>query len=132
MSDPPILLYDGYCALCNGSVKFLLRFDPKGAMLFAALESDTGRRLLKLFPQISGIDSLVVVAGGKASTRSTAVLALLSYLGWPWRALTIFRLMPREIRDSLYDVVAYWRYRIFGRYEACPLPPPGQRSRFLP
>ena len=132
MSDPPILLYDGYCALCNGWVKFLLRVDPNGAMLFAALASDTGHRLLQSHPEVVGIDSLVVVAGGKVSTRSTAVFRILSYLGWPWKALTVFRLIPREIRDAVYDVVAYWRYRVFGRYDACPLPPAGQRSRFLP
>ncbi len=132
MSDPPLLLFDGYCALCNGWVGFLLRVDPEGAMMFAPLSSDTGRRVLESHPEIAGADSLVVVAGGKTSLRSNAVFAILSYLGWPWKALTIFRLIPREIRDSLYDVVAFWRYRVFGRYDACPLPPANQRSRFLP
>ncbi len=132
MSDPPLLLFDGYCALCNGWVRFLLRVDSDGAMMFAPLSGDTGRRILQLHPEMAGVDSLVMVAGGKISIRSTAVFAILSYLGWPWKALAIFRLIPRDIRDSLYDVVAFWRYRLFGRYDACPLAPANQRSRFLP
>ncbi len=132
MSDPPLLLYDGYCALCNGWVTFLLRVDRRGTMLFAALSGETGSRLLRQHPDLDGVDSLIVAAGGKVSTRSAAVFAILSYLGWPWKALLVFRLIPREIRDSLYDVIAYWRYRIFGRYDACPVTPADQRSRFLP
>jgi predicted DCC family thiol-disulfide oxidoreductase YuxK len=131
-SRPPVLLYDGYCALCNGWVKFLLRFDRHGTLRFAALTGDTGRQLVAEHPDLAGIDSLVLVSGDRVSVRSAAVLQILAYLGWPWRAAGIFRIVPREIRDSLYDVVAYWRYRLFGRYEACPLPPADQRHRFLP
>lgn len=132
MSDAPLLLYDGHCALCNGWVKAVLRFDPAGSLRFAPLAGATARQVLSAHPELAGIDSLIYVADGRATTRSTAVFAILAYLGWPWKALVVFRLIPREIRDSLYDVVAFWRFRLFGRYDACPLPPAGQQARFLP
>jgi predicted DCC family thiol-disulfide oxidoreductase YuxK len=131
-SPPPVLLYDGYCALCNGWVSFLLRFNRGGSLRFAALSGDTGTRLRAQHPELAGVDSLVLVSGERVAVRSTAVFQILSYLGWPWKAALVFRLIPREIRDSLYDIVAYWRYRVFGRYDACPIPPADQRHRFLP
>jgi len=128
---PPLLLYDGHCALCNGWVRFLLRFDPGGALRFAALSSATGRETLAAHPEVAGTDSLVLIEAGRASVRSTAVLRLFRYLGGPWRIFLIGSVVPREIRDSLYDVVAHWRYRVFGRLDTCPLPPPSARARFL-
>jgi predicted DCC family thiol-disulfide oxidoreductase YuxK len=67
----------------------------------------------------------------RVRVRSDAVLALARYLGGAWRALTIFRLVPRPLRDLAYDVFARHRYRVFGRYSACPIPPPEVRARFL-
>jgi predicted DCC family thiol-disulfide oxidoreductase YuxK len=133
LSDPyPILLYDGVCALCSGTVKFVLRFDRGGPLKFAALDGTTGRRLLGRHPDLAGIDSLVLIEGDRASVRSTAVLRIIRYLGGAWRILLVGYLIPREIRDSLYDVIARWRYRMFGRYDRCPLPPADGRTRFLP
>jgi predicted DCC family thiol-disulfide oxidoreductase YuxK len=127
----PILLYDGVCALCNGTVKLVLKFDRRRTMRFAALESPAAIPLLAAHPELAGIDSIVLIEGNRASARSTAVLRVLAYLGWPWKLFLVGYLIPREIRDSLYDVVAFWRYRLFGKYEACPLPPPEARERFL-
>lgn len=87
--------------------------------------------MLERWPELRTIDSLVLVQDGRALTRSGAVLGVLRYLGGPWRVLLVGRLVPREIRDSLYDVVAFWRKRLLGRYESCPLPPPEARDRFL-
>lgn len=132
MSDPPpLLLYDGLCALCNGWVRFLLRVDRTGPLRFAAVASATGDRIRAAHPELTGVDSLVFVEGERASVRSTAVLRIFRYLGGPWRVFLIGWIVPREIRDSLYDVVAFWRYRLFGRYPACPAPPPQARARFL-
>lgn len=101
-------------------------------MRFAALDSRTGRELLAAHPELAGIDSVVLIEGSRASVRSTAILRVARYLGGFWRLLLVGYLLPREIRDSLYDVVAYWRYRAFGKYDTCPIPPAGQRERFLP
>ena len=130
--DAPILLYDGYCALCNGWVAFLLKVDPRGPLRFAALSGTTGKTLVKKHPELSDIDSLVLIEGPTATIRSSAVLRIFRYLGGFWRIFLVGSLIPREIRDSLYDVVAYWRYRAFGRYDACPVPPIAARARFLP
>jgi predicted DCC family thiol-disulfide oxidoreductase YuxK len=128
----PLLLYDGHCALCNGWVRFLLRFDRHGALQFAALGGTTGQGIIAAHPELALVDSLVLIEPDRVSVRSTAVLRIFRYLGGFWRIFLIGYLIPREIRDSLYDVVAHWRYRLFGRLDACPLPPPSARARFLP
>ena len=133
-ADSPLLLYDGHCALCNGWVRFLLRVDRGGAMRFAPLQGETGTAFRARHSSLEGVDSMVLVepkgSEERVSVRSTAVLRVLRYLGWPWKVGLIGYLLPREIRDSLYDVVAWWRYRLFGRYDACPLPPAEARHRF--
>lgn len=101
-------------------------------MQFAPLAGATATRMLARFPALAAIDSLVLVTSDRALVRSSAVLAVLRYLGGPWRVLTVFRIVPREIRDSAYDVVAFWRNRLFGRYTSCPVPPARHRHRFLP
>lgn len=131
MPDPkPLLVYDGCCALCNGWVRFILAVDRQGPLTFASIGSPAADAL-RLHPKFTGVDSILFVHGDRCDTRSTAVLEIFRYLGSPWRLLLIGYLVPREIRDSLYDVVAYWRYRIFGRYPTCPLPPADARDRFL-
>jgi predicted DCC family thiol-disulfide oxidoreductase YuxK len=125
-------LYDGHCALCNWTVRLVLRFDRKGRLKFAPLSGSTAAAVLSGHPHLTGVDSLVLVDDGRASVRSAAVFAILAYLGGPWNLLRAARVIPREIRDALYDVIAHWRKRLFGAYSACPLPPPEHRDRFLP
>jgi predicted DCC family thiol-disulfide oxidoreductase YuxK len=135
-AESPLLLYDGQCALCNGWVRFLLRVDRGGSIRFAPLQGVTGAAVRARHPSVEGVDSIILVEreGGqeRVSLRSTAVLRILRYLGWPWKAGLVGYVLPREIRDSLYDVVAWWRYRLFGRYDACPVPPAWARQRFEP
>ena len=126
------MLYDGHCALCNGWVSLLLKIDPIGALRFAPLSGATGQALIGRQPSLAGIDSLILIEGPRATVRSTAVLRIVRYLGGLWRIALVGYLIPREIRDSLYDVVGYCRYRAFGRYDACPVPPAAVRARFLP
>lgn len=125
-------MYDGHCALCNGWVAFLLRVDRGGALRFAPISGSTSRDLIDRHPELQSLDTLILIEGERISVRSTAVLRIFRYLGGLWRMFEIGWLVPREIRDSLYDVVAFWRYRLFGRYDACPLPPAESRLRFLP
>ncbi len=128
----PILLYDGHCALCNGWVSILLKVDARGTLRFAPLSGVTAQAARNAHPELQGIDSLIFLEGSQATVRSTAVLRIARYLGGPWLVFLAGYLIPREIRDSLYDVVAYWRTRAFGRYATCPVPPPRARIRFLP
>jgi predicted DCC family thiol-disulfide oxidoreductase YuxK len=113
-------------------VKLVLWADARGPLRFAALTSPTAQQVLGAHPELASVDSLVFVSGDAVSVRSSAVLDILAYLGGVWRIpWAIGRLIPREIRDSFYDIVAFWRHRVFGRLDACPLPPPAARHRFL-
>ena len=129
----PVLLFDGVCNLCNGAVQFIIRHDPAGRFRFAALQSDTGERLLRemgLPPD--KLDTLVLVEDGRAHQRSTAALRIARRLSGLWPALFyLFIWVPRPLRDLAYDFVARNRYRWFGQRDECMVPTPELRARFL-
>ena len=132
----PVLLYDGVCGFCNGAVQTVLRYDRRGALRFAALQSDFGRAVVARHPELSGIDSVVFLetlegGGERVFVRSDAALRVVAYLGGAWKLLTVARLVPRRARDFLYDLFARNRYKLFGKYDSCLLPPPEVRSRFI-
>lgn len=135
----PILLYDGSCGLCARSVQFVLAHEHGShALRFATLQGEHGRRALASRPSLAGVDSVIWLEPSQADrparvlVRSEAVLAVLRHLGGPWRALaSVGRIVPRVSRDALYRIVARYRYRVFGREQACLLPTPEQRARFL-
>ncbi len=131
----PVLLYDGVCGFCNKTVQMILDRDRRGLMRFAALQSDYGRAVVARHPELRGVDSVVYVepaAGGeRVYVRSDAALKVASYLGGLWKVLLAARLVPRVLRDYFYDLFARNRYRFFGKYDACLLPPPEVRARFL-
>jgi predicted DCC family thiol-disulfide oxidoreductase YuxK len=132
-ADAPLLLYDGVCALCNGTVRFVLRRDRLGAARFAPLQGPTAASVLARHPDLQAVDSMVWIdAAGAVFIRSDAILAIGRYLGGFWGAVaSVVRRVPRPLRDWAYDRVARVRYRVFGKYDACPVPPAGQRARFL-
>ncbi|NGQ97121.1 thiol-disulfide oxidoreductase DCC family protein [Brevibacillus sp. SYP-B805] len=130
--QPSILLFDGVCNLCHQAVQFIIRRDPHGRIHFASLQSEAGRQLLERYhlPQ-TYLDSIVLVDDGKIYTQSTAALRIARKLhGW-WPALYLLILVPRFIRDPFYRWVARNRYKWFGKREACLLPTPELRKRFL-
>ena len=131
----PVLLYDGVCGFCNKSVQMILDHDRRGEMRFAALQSDYGLDVVGRHPELRGVDSVVYVektAGGeRIFVRSDAALKVAAYLGGFWKLFLAARVMPRRLRDYFYDLFARNRYRLFGRYDSCMLPPPEVRSRFL-
>ena len=131
MSDP-IVLFDGVCRFCDASVNWITDRDRAGRIRFAALQSQTGQKVLAHhgLPQTK-LDTLVLVEGEKCYVRSTAALRIAGHLGWPWRFLSGFLLLPSFLRDPLYDVLARNRYRWFGTLDACRLPRPGMEERFL-
>lgn len=132
MSEGPILLFDGECGLCHRTVQFVLRHDHARTFRFAPLRSATGRALLVqhgLDP--ARTDTMVLVEGGRAGIRSTAALRMLARLGWPWKVMAMFLIVPRVVRDAVYRLIARNRYRLFGRVEACALPPEGFEGRLL-
>ena len=130
--EAPIVLFDGVCNLCNGTVNFILDHDPAGRFRFAALQSEAGRALLVRHGLAAdALESLVLVEGERAWVRSDAALRIAAGLGAPWRWLAVLRVVPRGIRDRLYDAVARNRYRWFGRRDECRVPTPDLRARFL-
>jgi predicted DCC family thiol-disulfide oxidoreductase YuxK len=134
MTDAPVLLFDGVCNLCDAAVRFVIERDPPPATFrFAALQSETGRALLGRFGlPVDALDTVVLLDGERAFTRSSAGLRVLARLGLPWSLLAVLLVVPRPLRDAAYDWIARNRYRWFGRRETCLVPTPEVRSRFLP
>ena len=131
----PVLLYDGVCGFCNKSVQLILDHDRRGEMRFAALQSDYGQAVIERHSELRGVDSVVFVeqtpGGERIYTRSNAALKVAAYLGGFWKIFLAARVLPRALRDYCYDLFARNRYRLFGKYDSCMLPPPEVRSRFL-
>jgi predicted DCC family thiol-disulfide oxidoreductase YuxK len=132
-----LVLYDGVCGLCNRLLQFLLRHDHRRVFSFASLQSDIGQSIVVRSGRNPGeLTSFYVVAdyrtaASRVFTRSNAALFVAAELGWPWKAAQWMRVLPEGIRDRAYDVVARSRYRLFGRYDRCPIPSPEFRSRFI-
>lgn len=130
--DKPLLLFDGVCNLCNGAVQWVIRHDPAGRVHFAALQSDTGQRVLERAGlSREELSTVVLHYQNQLYTRSDAALKVLQLLGGAWSILYVFRLIPRSLRDTVYDWIAGNRYRWFGKRENCMIPTPELKSRFL-
>lgn len=126
------VLFDGVCNLCNGSVNFIIDRDPEGYFKFASLQSEEAEAIMRRVG-ISGasLESIVLVEGGRVYRRSDAVLRIARKLKGLWPALALFSIVPRPIRDWVYDWIARNRYRWFGKRDTCRIPTPELRSRFL-
>lgn len=128
----PLLLFDGVCNLCNSSVQFIIKRDPKGTFRFAALQSALGQKELQQYQlKADSLESIVLILDGKVWQRSNAALEIARRLSGLWPALYIFKIIPRFIRDWVYDLIANNRYRWFGRQDQCMIPTPELKSRFL-
>ena len=130
--EGPIVLFDGHCNLCCGGVAFLLKRDRAGRMRYGAMQTAAGQSLLRRHGRpTDDLSSFVVLDQGQLLLRSAAVLRLIRYLRFPWPLMGIIWIVPRPLRDWLYDLVALSRYRLFPRREACYLPTPAERDRFI-
>jgi predicted DCC family thiol-disulfide oxidoreductase YuxK len=128
-----ILFYDGVCAMCNGIVKTMLRLDTAGRFHFAPLQGETAKRARNLHPEFPReIETVVYLRGGEVFLRSRAATLAMAELPYPAKALSWLRVLPAWFSDFFYAIVARVRYRVFGKYEQCPLPPSEARTRFLP
>ena len=125
------MVFDGVCNFCSWSVRFILKNDAHGRILFAPMQGETGRALLEqngIDP--TNADTFLFVDGGSVYTRSDAALEIARYLG-SWRYLRVLRVVPRGLRDWAYSVLARNRYRWFGKRDVCFIPTPEQRARFI-
>jgi len=126
-----IILYDGVCNLCNASVRFVLARDHNDFFRFASLQSEAGRKLATKYNLTTDLSTFFLIEGGKTYERSDAWLETMRLLGWPWSASYGLRIVPRSVRNWVYDVVGRNRYRWFGRQESCPAPKPESQWKFL-
>jgi predicted DCC family thiol-disulfide oxidoreductase YuxK len=132
MTTGAVILFDGECNLCNGAVDFVVQRDRHRHFRYASLQSDIGIRLLEKHGLDAGkLDTIVLIHGGNVYVRSTAALNIAQKLGKAWPLSGIFFLVPRFIRDYVYDWVAKNRYRWFGKRDTCRMPSPEERALFL-
>lgn len=126
------MLFDGVCNLCNSSVQFILNRDKQRKFLFGSLQGEAGQQLLKQFNMpVNEFNSFILVEDGKPYTRSTAVLRMLKHLGRGWQLFYAFIIIPKFIRDAVYNTIARNRYKWFGKREVCRVPTPEERTLFL-
>jgi len=130
--DRPIVIFDGYCAMCSGFARFLLRHDYRGLFRLVPAQSGLGRALYVHY----GLDPVeyetnILLTEGIAWFKAEGSIRMAEQLGFPWRLAAIFRVLPESWREALYDVVARNRLRIFGRRDVCYVSEPGYADRFL-
>lgn len=130
--DQPIIVFDGECIFCSGWVNFVLRHDKQGRYRFLTAQSPLGEALYRHY----GLDGRnyetnMLIENGLAFLKSEGSLRMATGLGFPFSLVSVLRLIPRPLRDPLYELVARNRYRIGGRRNACFVPAPEHRGRFI-
>ena len=132
MKQQPIILFDGVCNFCNSAVNFTIKRDKKNAILFAPLQTAAGQALLQQYNlPADDMQSFIFIDNGKAYTRSTAALIVCRYLRRLWPLCYGFIIVPKFIRDGIYNWTAKNRYKWFGVREQCMIPTPEVKARFL-
>ncbi len=127
-----IVLFDGVCNFCNGAVNFVIGHDKTGYFKFAPLQSEIGEELMARHRiDKHETDSVILVEDDKAYLHSSAALRIARKLDGIWSWAFGFIVVPSPVRDFLYKLFARYRYKLFGRQEACMIPTPEIRARFL-
>ena len=133
MTKKPVILFDGVCNLCNNAVQFIIRHDPDEKFLFASLQSEFGQQLMKHYNRpLENFNSFILLQNNKVFNKSTGALKVAKELKGAWKLLYIFIVVPRFIRDTVYTWIANNRYKWFGKKDACMIPTPQLKARFLP
>ncbi|MBN1821961.1 MAG: thiol-disulfide oxidoreductase DCC family protein [Prolixibacteraceae bacterium] len=138
----PVILFDGYCNLCNATVNFIIRHDKKKLFRFAALQSDVVKELLfeflsnKLFETVKQInagkvDTVILIYNNEIYIESDAGLKIAGLLGFPWNIPVLFKIVPKGIRDRIYRWIAKNRYKWFGKRKTCRIPATEESNRFF-
>jgi predicted DCC family thiol-disulfide oxidoreductase YuxK len=128
-----LILFDGFCNLCNTSVLYVIKRDKNNVFMFSPLQSNIGKQLIEKHGiNLSLTDSILLYETGQGiSYKSTAVLKIASKLTFPTNLLAVFLIMPSLFRDWVYDFIARNRYKWFGKKEECMIPTPEISSRFI-
>jgi predicted DCC family thiol-disulfide oxidoreductase YuxK len=132
MTDHPIVLFDGVCNLCTGSVQFIIARDPHALFRFAILQSPQGQELARAYHiDTTNVDSVILIDGKRSYAKSDAALEIARQLDSVWRFTYLFKIVPRALRDWVYDILARHRYQWFGQLDYCLTPTPELQARFL-
>jgi predicted DCC family thiol-disulfide oxidoreductase YuxK len=130
--EAPVIFFDGFCNLCSGAVQFTIKRDHNNIFRFASLQSDYAKEKLKKLATLPKEgESMVLLENGKFYVRSTAALRVAKRLGGLWPLLYGFIIIPRFIRDAVYNYIAKNRYKWFGKQESCWMPTPELKEKFL-
>jgi len=131
-NDYKIVLFDGVCNFCNSSVNFIMDKDVKNRFKLAALQSDAGLELQKKFGlNPNDMKTFILIDGDKYYKKTTAALRVTKELKFPWNIPYIFIIIPPFIRNIFYNIIAKYRYKWFGKRDACRIPTPEEREKFL-
>jgi predicted DCC family thiol-disulfide oxidoreductase YuxK len=132
INNKTILLFDGYCNLCQSSVQFVLRHEKKPELYFTSLQSEIGIQLLKHYSiNPNEVDSLVLIENNTAFIKSSAALRLAKYLKGAYPIAFAFIIIPAFVRNSVYDFIAKNRYKWYGKQDSCMVPDKDLMKRFL-
>lgn len=128
----PVVLFDGVCNFCNYWVQFAIKRDRKKKLRFAALQGETAHQQLPKFGiSPTSLTSVILLDKGKAYTQSSAAIRICKYLSGGWKLCYGLIIIPKFIRNFFYNIIARNRYKWYGKREACMVPTPELRDRFL-
>ena len=132
-NEKVLVMFDGVCNLCNALILFLIPKDPNSIFLFAPLQSESAKKILKDQTMLNPnqLDSVVVIVNGRVFQKSKAVIQIFRRLSFPWNILAVGELLPKAFTDWIYDFVGKNRYKWFGKKDRCMMPSPELMSRFL-
>lgn len=129
----PVILFDGVCNLCNGSVQKIIAADPKKQFRFASLQGSFGQQVLKQFHlPPSEFSSFILLENNQIFTKSTGALKVARRLSGAWPLFYAFIIVPQFIRDGVYNIIARNRYKWFGKKESCMVPQAALQDLFYP
>lgn len=132
MKQKPVILFDGICNFCNGAVNFVIKRDKDAAIQFAPLQSEKGRLFFRQYNLPEGsMDSFIFIEDDKVYSQSTAALKVCKYLSGLWPLFYGFIIVPKFIRDGVYNLIAKNRYKWFGVKQECMIPTPEVKARFI-
>ena len=132
MISNSVIFFDGVCNLCNASVQFAIEHDEKSIFKFTALQSTYAEKVLPAFGvNVKKINSIILVENGSLYTKSSAALKIARRLNGLWPLLYVFIVIPKFVRDAIYDVIAKNRYQWWGKQESCWVPTPELKQRFI-
>lgn len=131
-ANPPLIVFDGVCVLCSGFVRAVVRLDRKRRFRFAMAQSPLGEALFRKYGlRTDSYETNLVLIDDAAFTRLESFVAVMAELGWPWRAARVLLILPRPLRDWLYDRIAKNRYALFGRKDSCEIPSAELKGRLI-